>query len=141
MRHIDMAVYTNQHVVQAISMPGGPARDYKLRGMGVIFEIDQRLRDSFKYAISTPELIGLIQKQFKGASHTLDTCEMGYLNFGSLPICWHITTVNKTSGVYEKHRYLEECGKHLAFKLTVYRATDFAKIESRLIETRGFYER
>jgi len=141
MRYIDMAVFTNTHVIQAISMPEGPSRDYKLGGLGLVFEVDQRLQNSFTSDIKASALKAVIQKLFKGPLHTFDTCETGYLKIGSLPICWHITTIKKSNGKYETFRFSKQCGKHLAYKLTMYRAYDFSRVESTLIEQRGFHER
>lgn len=127
-RQIDMGVFINNHVVQAITMRPNPQRHYKLGGLGLIFEIDQRLQDCFKKPINELGLKRLIQQEFKGPLHQFDKCEMGYLMFGSIPICWHITTVNKQTGKPEKFRYLKQCGKHLNYKMAVYKAFDFAKL-------------
>jgi hypothetical protein len=127
-RQIDIAVFLNRHVVQAITMQPCSQRDYKLAGLGVIFEVDQRLQDCFKKPFNELGLKKQIQQAFKGPTHQFDTCETGYLMLGVLPICWHISTVHKQTGKPEKFRYLEYCGKHLNYQMKVYRALDFAKL-------------
>lgn len=127
-REVDMCVYLYRHVIDALAMLPSAARDYKLGGLGLVFEVDQRLQDCFKKRINEAKLKALIQQEFKGPLHELDTCVTGYLKIGELPICWHITTINKQTSKPEKFRYLKQSGKHLSYKLTVYRAFDFKNV-------------
>jgi len=127
-RQLDISVYLNKHVIEALTMTNSSARDYKLGGLGLVFEVDQRLQDCFKQRINEAKLKALIQREFKGPLHDFDGCIMGYFKIAHLPVCWHITTVNKQSGKPEKFRYLKQCGKHLSYKVTVYRAYDFKLI-------------
>lgn len=127
-RQLDISVYINKHVIEALTMINSSARDYKLGGLGLEFEVDQRLQNCFKQRINEAKLKALIQKEFKGPLHDFDSCEMGYFKIAQLPVCWHITTVNRQSGIPEKFKYLRQCGKHLSYKVTVYRAYDFKNI-------------
>lgn len=127
-RQLDISVYINKHVIEALTMINSSVRDYKLGGLGLAFEIDQRLQDCFKQRINEAKLKTLIQKKFNGPLHDFDDCTMGYFKISELPVCWHITTINRKSGKPEKFRYLRQCGKHLSYKMTVYRAYDFARL-------------
>jgi len=127
-RQLDITVYLNKHVIEALTMINSSARNYKLGGLGLAFEVDQRLQDCFKQRINEAKLKALIQKEFKGPLHDFDSCSMGYFKIAHLPVCWHITTINKQNGKPEKFRYLKQCGKHLSYKMTVYRAYDFKLI-------------
>jgi len=127
-REIDISVYLHRHVIEALTMFPSTARDYKLGGLGLVFEVDQRLQNCFENRINEAKVKALIQREFKDPLHEFDRSEMGYIKIGALPICWHITTVNKQTGKPESFRYLKQCGKHLAYKVTVYKAIDFAKI-------------
>ncbi len=128
-REIDIAVYINKHVIEALSMKPSPSRDYKLSGLGIVFEVEKKLQACFKNKINEVQLISLIQKEFKGPIHKFDTCEIGFLHFKKIPVFWHVTTINKQSGQPEKYFFLKRCGKHLNYKMTVYRAVDFAKVQ------------
>lgn len=124
-RQLDISVYINKHVIEALTMINSSTRDYKLGGLGLVFEVDLRLQNCFKQRINEAKLKALIQREFKGPLHSFDSCEMGYFKIAELPVCWHITTINRQSGKPEKYRYLKQCGKHLAYKVTVFRAYDF----------------
>lgn len=126
--HIDKKVYQHKHVIQALTMPTSPNRDYKLGGLGLVFEIDSRLADCFSKRVNEHKLKQLIQAEFKGPQHDYDTCETAFLALGAVDCCWHITTVRKDDGLPEKYEYLKGCGKHLNYKLTIFRAEDFARI-------------
>jgi len=127
-REIDVSVYLNRHVIEALTMLPNSARDYKLGGLGLVFEVDERLHEHFDKRLDIAKVKDLIQRKFSGPIHKFDTCEIGYIKIGALPICWHITTVNRQSGKTEQFKYLKQCGKHLAYKMTLYKSIDFAKI-------------
>lgn len=129
-RERDIAVWANTHVIQALRMRKSYARDYKLNHSNLFFEIDQRVRDTFKKQINEERLKRLIQEKFDGALYTLDYCQLGYLDFVGLPIVWHITFLCKKSGQKVKPIYLKNGGQgnFFDYKLTVHRAKDFQRV-------------
>tara|TARA_B100000767_G_C19556015_1_gene446994 strand:+ start:536 stop:772 length:237 start_codon:yes stop_codon:yes gene_type:complete len=67
-----------------------------------------------------------IQNSFNGPLHDYDECSLGYIKINGLPAVWHITTVDKKTGERVKAKHFNH--QDIVFKVTVYKACDFAKI-------------
>jgi len=125
--HCQIESYVNSWVIRSLDLRECGKRNYQLGGAGLVFKIDKRLADIFTKCINEMKLKLLIQKEFKGVQlHKYDTNELGYLSIGSIPIVWHITNVNKDDGKLVKTKHFQH--QHINFVVTVYKATDFAKL-------------
>ena len=72
-----------------------------------------------------------IQKSFKGPLHNYDECNVGYISMNGLPAVWHITTHDKKTGERVKAKHFNH--QNIVFKVTVYKACDFAKNQSGVL--------
>ena len=127
-KQIEIEAYVNSWVIKSLHLPSCSKRDYQLSGAGLVFKIDDNLSAVFKHPLNQIKLKMLIQKEFKGHAHGLDTCAIGYLKIGSLPIVWQIKTVCKETGELVKAKHFNH--RSINFVVTAYRATCFAKLES-----------
>ena len=125
-KHCDIEAYVNSSVIKALHLRDTPERSYKLAKAGLEFVIDEKLQADFTKKINEMKLKLFIQKQFQGPLYDFDTCEIGYIKIGSLPVAWHITTHDKKTGEKVKAKHFQH--ESIAFKVTVYKACDFAKI-------------
>lgn len=113
-------------MIKALHLRDTPERSYKLAMAGLEFVIDERLQAAFTKKINEMKLKLCIQKSFKGPLHLYDTSELGYININGLPVVWHITTVDKITGERVKAKHFNH--QDIVFKVTIYKACDFAKI-------------
>ncbi|OUR59698.1 hypothetical protein A9Q74_16495 [Colwellia sp. 39_35_sub15_T18] len=125
-KHCEIEAYVNSGVIKALHLRDTPERSYKLAKADLQFVIDERLQVSFSKKINEIKLKLFIQKSFKGPLHLYDTSELCYININGLPAVWHITTVDKNIGEMVKAKHFQH--QNIVFKLTVFKACDFARI-------------
>jgi hypothetical protein len=124
-KHCEIEAYVNSGVIKALHLRDTPERSYKLAKAGLEFVIDERLQAAFTKRINEIKLKTYIQKSFKGPLHLYDECSLGYIAINGLPVVWHITTNDKNTGEIVKAKHFQH--QDIAFKVTVYKACDFAK--------------
>jgi len=124
-KHCEIEAYVNSGVVKALHLRDTPERSYKLAKAGLQFVIDERLQAAFSKKINELKLKLFIQKNFKGPLHMYDTSELGYISINGLPATWHITTHDKKTGEKVKAKHFQH--QNIVFKVTIYKACDFAK--------------
>lgn len=125
-KHCEIEAYVNSGVIKALHLRDTPERSYKLAKAGLLFAIDERLQAAFKNRINEMKLKLFIQNSFNGPLHLYDECSIGYVNITGLPAVWHITTHDKKTGERVKAKHFNH--QDIVFKVTVYKACDFAKI-------------
>jgi len=125
-RHCEIEAYVNSGVIKSLHLRDTPERSYKLAKAGLQFVIDERLQAAFKNRINEMKLKLFIQNSFKNPLHDYDECSLGYINIKGLPAVWHITTHDKKTGEKVKAKHFNH--QDITFKVTVYKACDFAKI-------------
>jgi hypothetical protein len=118
--------YVNSGVIKALHLRDTPERSYRLGRAGLQFVIDARLQAAFKKRINEMKLKTHIQNSFKGQLHLYDTSALGYISINGLPAVWHITTVDKKTGEKIKAKHFNH--ENITFKVTIYKACDFAQI-------------
>lgn len=127
-RYCEIEAYVNSGVIKALHLRDTPERSYKLAKAGLEFVIDERLQAAFKKRINEMKLKTHIQNSFKGPLHLYDTSALGYISINGLPAVWHITTVDKKTGERVKAKHFQH--QDIVFKVTVFKAVDFAKTNS-----------
>jgi len=125
-RYCEVEAYVNSSVIRALHLRDTQEQSYKLGGAGLLFVIDERLQAAFTKKINETKLKLFIQKSFNGPLHLYDTSELGYININGLPVVWHITTVDKKTGEKVKAKHFQH--QNIVFKVTVFKACDFAQI-------------
>jgi hypothetical protein len=120
--------YVNSSVIRALHLRDTQERSYMLGRAGLQFVIDKRLQAVFTKKINEMKLKLFIQKSFHGPLHLYDECSVGYININGLPSVWHITTVDKKSGERVKAKHFQH--ESINFLVTIYKASDFAKIKN-----------
>ncbi len=123
--------YVNSSVIKALHLRDTHERSYKLAKAGLEFVIDEKLQAAFKNRINEMKLKLCIQKSFKGPLHNYDECNVGYISMNGLPAVWHITTHDKKTGERVKAKHFNH--QNIVFKVTVYKACDFAKNQSGVL--------
>jgi hypothetical protein len=118
--------YVNSGVIKALHLRDTSERSYKLAKAGLEFVIDEKLQAAFTKRINEMKLKTHIQKSFKGQLHLYDECSLGYISINGLPAVWHITTVDKKTGEKIKAKHFNH--ENITFKVTIYKACDFAQI-------------
>ncbi|KXJ57286.1 MAG: hypothetical protein AXW17_03310 [Colwellia sp. Phe_37] len=127
-RFCEVEAYVNSNVIKVLHLRDTIERSYKLAKAGLQFVIDERLEVAFSKKINEMKLKLLIQKSFKGPLHLYDECSIGYIKINGLPAVWHITTVDKKTGERVKAKHFQH--QDIVFKVTVFKAVDFAKTNS-----------
>lgn len=126
-RHCEIEAYVNSGVIKALHLRDTPDRSCRLGRAGLEFVVDKRLQDAFTNKINEMKLKLFIQKNFNGPLHLYDECNIGYVSINGLPVTWHITTVDKSTGERVKAKHFNH--QDIVFRVTVYKACDFAKIK------------
>jgi hypothetical protein len=125
-RHCEIEAYVNRGVIKVLHLRDTPERSYKLAKAGLEFVIDERLQAAFTKRINEMKLKIYIQNSLNGPLHLYDTSELGYISINGLPAVWHITTHDKKTGKKVKAKHFQH--QNIVFKVTAYKACDFAKI-------------
>jgi hypothetical protein len=125
-RFCEVEAYVNSNVIKVLHLRDTIERSYKLAKAALEFVIDEKLQAAFTKKINEMKLKTHIQKSFKGPLHLYDTSELGYISINGLPAVWHITTHDKKTGERVKAKHFQH--QDIVFKVTVYKACDFAKI-------------
>lgn len=124
-RFCEIEAYVNSGVIKALHLRDTPDRSYRLAKAGLEFVIDEKLQAAFSKKINEMKLKLFIQNSFRPL-HDYDECSLGYIKINGLPAAWHITTHDKKTGEKVKAKHFQH--QDIVFKVTVYKACDFAKI-------------
>jgi hypothetical protein len=127
-RFCEIEAYVNSGVIKALHLRDTPERSYKLAKAGLEFVVNERLQAAFSKRINEMKLKLFIQKSFHGPLYLYDECSLAYININGLPAVWHITTHKKNTGERVKAKHFQH--QNIVFKVTVYKAFDFAKIKT-----------
>jgi hypothetical protein len=125
-KHCEVEAYVNSAIIRALHLRDTDERAYKLAKASLLLVIDEKLQACFEKRINEMKLKLFIQKKFNGPLHLYDECNLGYININGVSAVWHITTHDKKSGKIVKVKKFNH--ENAVFKVTVYKAVDFAKI-------------